>query len=41
VSSDRSKFSGDLPYRKPLVLRFNPATNELWAGGVTLFKLKQ
>lgn len=30
-----------LPYRKPLILRFNPATNELWAGGVGLFKLKQ
>jgi photosystem II stability/assembly factor-like uncharacterized protein len=25
--------TGDLPYRKPLVLRFNPATRELWAAG--------
>ncbi|MEK7765209.1 MAG: hypothetical protein AAB368_03125, partial [bacterium] len=33
--------TGDLPYRKPLVLRFNSATNELWAGGSTLFKLRQ
>ena len=29
------------PYRKPMVLRFNPATNELWAGGVGLYKIKQ
>jgi hypothetical protein len=33
--------TGDLAYRKPLVLRFNPATRELWAAGVGLFKLKQ
>jgi photosystem II stability/assembly factor-like uncharacterized protein len=33
--------SDDLPYRKPMVLRFNPATRELWAAGVGLFKLKQ
>ena len=33
--------TGNLPYVKPLILRFNPATNELWAGGVTLQKLKQ
>lgn len=33
--------TGDLPYVKPLVLRFNPKTSELWAGGVTLHKLKQ
>ena len=33
--------TGRLPYNKPLVLRFNPASNELWAGGVGLFKLKQ
>lgn len=33
--------TGDLPYVKPTVLRFNPATNELWAAGVGLFKLKQ
>ena len=28
----------DLPYVKPTVLRFNPATGQLWAGGVGLFK---
>jgi photosystem II stability/assembly factor-like uncharacterized protein len=33
--------TGDLPYVKPLILRFNATTNELWAGGVTLQKLKQ
>ena len=33
--------TGNLPYVKPIILRFNPATNELWAGGVTLQKLKQ
>ena len=30
-----------IPYVKPLVLRFNPATSELWAGGVGLYKIKQ
>jgi len=35
------EITGDIPYRKPLVLRLNPATGELWAGGVGLFKLKQ
>jgi photosystem II stability/assembly factor-like uncharacterized protein len=35
------EITGDLRYRKPMVLRFNPQTNELWAGGVGLFKLKQ
>ena len=25
--------TGNLPYRKPICLRFNPATNELWAAG--------
>jgi len=33
--------TGDLPYRKPLILRFNPATSELWAGGVGLYRIKQ
>jgi photosystem II stability/assembly factor-like uncharacterized protein len=33
--------TGDLGYRKPVVLRFNPATDDLWAGGVGLFKMKQ
>jgi photosystem II stability/assembly factor-like uncharacterized protein len=30
--------TGDLPYVKPTVLRFNPATGELWTGGVGLFR---
>ena len=33
--------TGNIPYRKPLVLRFNPETDELWAGGVGLYKLRQ
>jgi photosystem II stability/assembly factor-like uncharacterized protein len=33
--------TGDLPYCKPIILRFQPATHELWAGGVGLFKVKQ
>jgi photosystem II stability/assembly factor-like uncharacterized protein len=35
------EITGNLPYCKPIVLRFNSATNELWAGGVGLYKLKQ
>ncbi len=31
----------DLPYRKPLVLRFDPATSDLWAGGVGLYRIRQ
>ena len=33
--------SGDIPYRKPLVLRYNAATKELWAAGVGAFRAKQ
>ena len=33
--------SGDIPYRKPLVLRYNAATKELWAAGVGAFRTKQ
>lgn len=33
--------TGNLPHRKPLVLRFNPATSELWAGYVGIYKIKQ
>ena len=33
--------TGDLPYRKPLVLRFNAETGHLWAGGVGLFRIRQ
>ena len=33
--------TGDIPYVKPHILRFNPETNELWAGWTGLFKIKQ
>jgi photosystem II stability/assembly factor-like uncharacterized protein len=33
--------TGNIPFVKPLVLRFNPETNELWAGWVGLYKIKQ
>jgi len=33
--------TGNIPYVKPLILRFNPDTDELWAGGVGLYKAKQ
>lgn len=33
--------TGDIPYVKPTILRFNPATRELWAGGVGLYKTQQ
>ena len=33
--------TGNIPYVKPVVLRFNPDTDELWAGGVGLYKAKQ
>jgi len=33
--------TGNLPYAKPQILRFNPETNELWAGWVGLYKIKQ
>jgi len=35
------EITGDLGYVKPLVLRYNPETRELWAGGVGLFKTKR
>jgi photosystem II stability/assembly factor-like uncharacterized protein len=31
----------NIPNVKPMLLRFNPATEELWAGGVGLYKIKQ
>lgn len=33
--------TGNIPYVRPQVIRFNPVTNELWAGYVGLYKLKQ
>jgi photosystem II stability/assembly factor-like uncharacterized protein len=35
------EITGDIPYRKPLILRYNPATRELWAGGSGLFRVAQ
>jgi photosystem II stability/assembly factor-like uncharacterized protein len=36
-----SEITGDIPFRKPQVLRYNPETRELWAGWVGLYKTKQ
>jgi hypothetical protein len=33
--------TADIPHRKPLVLRFNRETSELWAGNVGLYKIEQ
>ena len=33
--------TGNLPYRRPQILRFNPETSELWAGWVGLYRTKQ
>jgi photosystem II stability/assembly factor-like uncharacterized protein len=33
--------TGDLQFRSKSILRFNPATNELWAVGPCVFKIKQ
>ena len=33
--------TGNLPYLGSMILRFNPDTRELWAGGKCLFKIKQ
>lgn len=33
--------TGDIPFVKPCTLRFNADTNELWAGRVGLYKIKQ
>ena len=35
------EITGDIPYRKPLILRYNSQTKELWAVGVGAFKTKQ
>jgi len=35
------EITGNLPYNKPQILRFNPETNELWAGWVGLYRIKQ
>jgi photosystem II stability/assembly factor-like uncharacterized protein len=33
--------TGQLPYRKPMLLRYNPDTRELWAAGVGIFKCRR
>lgn len=33
--------TGNLRYRKPICLRFNPASSELWAAGVGVYKIRQ
>jgi len=33
--------TGDLPFVKPLVLRYDPEARELWAGNVGLYKIRQ
>jgi photosystem II stability/assembly factor-like uncharacterized protein len=35
------EITGDIPYRKPLILRYNAKTRELWAAGVAAFKTPQ
>ncbi len=35
------EITSDLPYRKPLLLRYNAETHELWAAGVCLYKCKR
>jgi photosystem II stability/assembly factor-like uncharacterized protein len=35
------EITANLPYRKPLVLRYNPDTQELWSAGVCLFKCRR
>lgn len=34
-------YTGDRGYRKPMILRFNPRTNELWSGQNVMSKIKQ
>ena len=33
--------TGDNPYSKPLVVRYNATTKELWAAGPAAFKTKR
>ncbi|WFB36179.1 hypothetical protein P3T73_00165 [Kiritimatiellota bacterium B12222] len=36
-----SDITGNIPFNHPQVLRYNPATQELWAGYVGIYKIKQ
>jgi photosystem II stability/assembly factor-like uncharacterized protein len=35
------EITGDIPFRKPQILRYNAATHDLWAAGVGIFKIAQ
>ena len=35
------EITGDIPYRKPVVLRYNAMTKELWAAGPGAYKIKR
>ena len=35
-----TEITGDIPYRKPLIVRYNETTRELWAAGPAAFKIK-
>ena len=36
-----TEITGDIGYRRPLIVRYNPATQELWAAGVGAFRTKR
>ena len=36
-----TEITGDIGYRKPLILRYNAVTKELWAAGPAAFKMKR
>ena len=36
-----TEITGDIAYTKPLVLRYNAATKELWAAGPAAFKTRR
>ena len=36
-----TNISGDIPNRKPLIVRYNPATRELWAAGPGVFRTRR
>jgi photosystem II stability/assembly factor-like uncharacterized protein len=36
-----TQITGDVPYTKPMVLRYNPATRDLWAAGVGIFRTRR
>ena len=36
-----TEITGDIAYTKPLVLRYDPATRQLWAAGPAAFRTKR